>query len=54
MNRIQKTAKNMGVLFTSQIISYLIGFLYLMYTARYLGAEGFGMLSLCLLVKIQC
>lgn len=45
MNKIQKTAKNMGVLFASQILSYLIGFLYLMYTARYLGAEGFGVLS---------
>jgi O-antigen/teichoic acid export membrane protein len=45
MNKIQKTAKNMGVLFTSQIFSYLIGFLYLMYTARYLGVEGFGILS---------
>jgi O-antigen/teichoic acid export membrane protein len=45
MNKIQIIAKNVGVLSFSQIVSYLFGFLYLMYTARYLGAEGFGILS---------
>jgi len=42
MNTIQRIAKNTGVLLISQIASYIIGFFFIMYTARYLGAEGFG------------
>ena len=42
MNTVQTIAKNTGVLLVSQIASYIIGFFVIMYTARYLGAEGFG------------
>jgi len=48
MNTVQRIAKNTGVLFTSQVISKLLGFFFIMYTARYLGAEGFGILSFAL------
>lgn len=48
MNTVQRIAKNAGVLFVSQAISFLLGFLYVMYTARYLKAEGFGILSFAL------
>jgi len=48
MNTIQRIAKNTGVLLISQIASYILGFFYIMYTARYLGAEGFGILSFAL------
>jgi len=42
MNTVQRIAKNTGVLLASQIASYIIGFFFIMYTARYLGAAGFG------------
>ncbi|HEC88429.1 MAG TPA: flippase [Thermoplasmata archaeon] len=45
MNTIQRIVKNTLVLFLSKVISYLLSFLFIMYTARYLGAEGFGILS---------
>jgi len=45
MNTIQRIAKNTSVLLVSQILSYIIAFFFNMYTARYLGAEGFGILS---------
>jgi len=45
MNTIQRIAKNTGILLISQILSYVITFFFTMYTARYLGAEGFGILS---------
>lgn len=48
MNTVQRIAKNTGVLLASQIISRLLAFFYVMYTARYLGAEGFGILSFAL------
>ncbi|MBP2046882.1 flippase [Methanobacterium aggregans] len=48
MTTVQRIAKNTGVMFISQIMTYLIGFFITMYTARYLGAEGFGILSLAL------
>lgn len=48
MNTIQKHVKNILVLFVSQVISYLLGFYFTIYTARYLGAEGFGILSFAL------
>ncbi|AXV39028.1 flippase [Methanobacterium sp. BAmetb5] len=48
MSKVKGIAKNMGFLFISQIITYLIGFFITMYTARYLGAEGFGIISLAL------
>jgi O-antigen/teichoic acid export membrane protein len=45
MNGTQKLAKNTVVLFISQFIGYVLGFFYIMYSARYLGAENFGILS---------
>ena len=48
MNTVQRIAKNSGVLLVSQIASYVFGFFFVMYTARYLGAEGFGVLSFAL------
>jgi len=48
MNTVQRIAKNTAVLFASQIISHLLAFFYVMYTARYLGAGGFGILSFSL------
>ena len=48
MNTIQRIAKNTGVLLVSQVASYILGFFFVMYTARYLGAAGFGILSFAL------
>lgn len=48
MNSIQRIAKNTIVLLISQIITSLLGFIYIIYTARYLGVEGFGTLSFAL------
>lgn len=48
MNTIQRITKNVSVLFISQMLSYILGFFTLMYSARYLGVEGFGTLSLAL------
>ncbi len=48
MNTVQRIAKNTIVLLVSDIISKALGFFYVMYTARYLGAEGFGVLSFAL------
>ncbi len=48
MNTIQRIAKNTAVLLAATIISKVLGFFYVMYTARYLGAEGFGILSFAL------
>lgn len=48
MNTVQRIAKNTGVLLISRIASGVLGFFFVMYTARYLGAEGFGILSFAL------
>ncbi|NQS88893.1 flippase [Patescibacteria group bacterium] len=48
LNLIQRIAKNMAVLLTSRIVSRVLGFFYVMFTARYLGAQGFGVLSFAL------
>jgi len=48
MNTVQRIAKNTAVLLAATIISKVLGFFYVMYTARYLGAEGFGILSFAL------
>jgi len=48
MNTIQRIAKNSLVLLASNIISKILGFFYVMYIARYLSAEGFGILSFAL------
>ena len=48
MNTVRRIAKNTLVLLVAQIVSMGLGFFYIMYTARYLGAEGFGVLSFAL------
>jgi len=48
MNTVQRIAKNTIVLLIANIISKTISFFYVMYIARYLGAEGFGILSFAL------
>lgn len=48
MNTIQRITKNIGVLLISQIFSYVLGFITLMYSARYLGVNGYGILSLAI------
>ena len=45
MNGARNLAKNTAILFISQLLSYILGFFYIIYSARYLGAEGFGILS---------
>ena len=45
MNRFQLIAKNIGFLLLSQIITLILGFVYIIYIARYLGTAGFGILS---------
>ena len=48
MNTVQRIAKNTGVMFVSQILTYVLGFFITMYTGQYLGANGFGIISLAL------
>jgi O-antigen/teichoic acid export membrane protein len=48
MNTVNQIAKNTGVLFFAQIATYILSFFSVMYTTRYLGAEGFGVLSFAL------
>jgi O-antigen/teichoic acid export membrane protein len=48
MNAIQRFAKNIGSLFTSQILGYLISLVYTIYLVRYLGVENYGILSFAL------
>lgn len=48
MNGIHSVIKNTGVLFVSQIISYIVGFIYVVYITRYLGPESYGILSFAL------
>ena len=45
MNTIQTIAKNTGVLAISQVITSILGFILLIYLARYLGEVGFGKYS---------
>lgn len=48
MSTTKRIAKNTGVLFISQVISYLLIFFYTIYIAESLGTEGFGILSFAL------
>ncbi len=48
MNTVQKVTKNAGVLLLAKVISRVLAFFYIMYAARYLGAERFGVLSFAL------
>jgi O-antigen/teichoic acid export membrane protein len=48
MNTVQRFAKNTTALLLSQIFGYILALFYTVYTARYLGVEGFGVLSFAL------
>jgi O-antigen/teichoic acid export membrane protein len=48
MNTVQRIAKNIAVLFTSQVAAFLLSLFYTVYLARYLSAEGFGIFSFAL------
>jgi len=48
MNTIQRISKNVSIVIISQILTYVLAFFTVIYTARYLGAGGFGILSLAL------
>jgi O-antigen/teichoic acid export membrane protein len=48
MNIAQRIAKNTAALTTAEIATAIIGFLFIMYVARYLGVEGFGILFFAL------
>ncbi|MGZ7068412.1 MAG: flippase, partial [Methanobacterium sp.] len=50
MTTARNIAKNTTVLFIATIISYVLGFFINIYIARYLGAEGFGIISLALAI----
>lgn len=45
MNTIQRITKNVSVIFLAQILNYFLAFFAMMYSARYLGVENFGVLS---------
>ena len=45
MSNLRKFGKNTAVLFISQMLSYIIRFLFSAYAGRYLGAKLFGILS---------
>jgi len=48
MDSIQKIGKNISLVLTAQVLGSILNFLFFLYTARYLGAEGFGVLSFAL------
>ena len=48
MNTARNIAKNTSIMLISQIASYIFGFFYVMYVARYLGAAGYGIMSFAL------
>ena len=48
MNTIQRISKNMVVLFIARMVSMLISFFYVIYTARYLGPANYGILAFAL------
>lgn len=48
MSTARRITKNTGVLFIAQLVTYIFGFFITMYTARYLGTAGFGIISLAL------
>ena len=48
MSMVRQVLKNTGLLLIANSISMALMFFFNMYTARYLGAEGFGVLSFAL------
>jgi O-antigen/teichoic acid export membrane protein len=51
MNTARRIVKNTTVLSVSQIVSYVLIFFYTIYIARFLGADGFGILSFALAIS---
>lgn len=48
MTAVRRIAKNTGMFFLAQVISYTLAFFYMIYIARFLGVDGFGILSFAL------
>jgi len=48
MSNVQRIARNTTLLLLSNVASFVLGFFFTMYVARYLAAEGFGVLSFAL------
>jgi len=48
MSNVQRIARNTTLLLLSSVASFILGFFFTMYVARYLAAEGFGVLSFAL------
>jgi O-antigen/teichoic acid export membrane protein len=48
MSNVQRIARNTTLLLLSNVAGFVLGFFFTMYVARYLAAEGFGVLSLAL------
>ena len=45
MNTVKRIFKNTSILFTAQIVNYILAFFYTIYLARYLGVSDFGILT---------
>jgi len=50
MSNVQRIARNTTLLFLSGIAGFVLGFFFTVYVARYLGAEGYGVLSIAFAV----
>ena len=48
MNATQNLFKNIGSLFTSQVLGYIITLIFTIYLVRYLGVQNYGVLSFAL------
>jgi O-antigen/teichoic acid export membrane protein len=48
MSNVQRIARNTTLLLSSSIAGFILGFFFTLYVARYLGAQGFGVLSFAL------
>jgi len=48
MSNVQRIARNTTLLLLSNVVGFVLGFFFTMYIARYLAAEGFGVLSFAL------
>lgn len=48
MSNLRRIAKNTALLFIAQVVTYILTFFYTIYIARFLGAEGFGILAFAL------
>ena len=45
MNKVHRIIKNRSILLFARVVSYISSFFFVIYVARCLGAEGFGILS---------